>query len=193
MKNGTTKNYIIEQANKLFLEKGYQAVTVMDICNACGISKTTFYYHLHSKEEIILGFYGSTVHNVSQHLMLILAKDNYWDQFIFVFELLVEEAYKYGTDFFSQMLIMNLKEDYGSFDFKEELTNLAIVIIKKAQECGQIRNRNHAEDLYKAAGYAALGYEMTWCIKKGELDWKKEMRESFEVLFDVAPEFRVTI
>lgn len=186
----TMKEVIIEEANRLFFEKGYQNVTVVDICDACKISKTTFYYHIKSKEEILLNFYDSTVHNISEHVMTILSQDNYWDQFMVCFELLIDEANKYGTNFFSQMMIMNLKEDFGSFNFREELTNIAVMIIKKAQESGQIRNKNKAEELYKAAGYTALGYELLWCIKDGTLDWKKEMRESFENMFDVAPDFR---
>lgn len=42
MTNKTTKDFIIETANELFLEKGYKNVTVVDICEACNISKTTF-------------------------------------------------------------------------------------------------------------------------------------------------------
>lgn len=190
MSNNSTKDFIIETANKLFLEKGYQNVTIVDICEACNISKTTFYYHLKSKEDIILHFYDSLTHNVSQRLLAILTMDNYWEQLMVCFESLVAEDCKYGTDFFSQMLISNLKEDYGSYDFRDELTKIAVTIIKKGQKSGQIRNKNDAEDLYKASAYAFLGYEVTWCIKNGNFDWKKEMRKALENIYDVAPEFR---
>jgi AcrR family transcriptional regulator len=190
MTNKTTKNFIIETANKLFLEKGYQNVTVVDICEACDISKTTFYYHLKSKEDIILHFYDSLTHNISQHLISIFAMDNYWEQLMVCFESLVAEAYKYGTDFFSQMMISNLKEDFGSYDLRDELTNIAVLIIKKGQEADQIRNKSNAEDLYKASTYVFLGHEVTWCIKKGNFDWKNEIRKSLENIYDVAPEFR---
>lgn len=190
MSTNSTRDFIIETANKLFLEKGYQNVTVVDICEACDISKTTFYYHLKSKEDIILHFYDSLTHNISQHLISILSQDNYWEQLMICFESLVTEAYKYGPDFFSQMLISNLKEDYGSYDLRDELTNVAVMIIKKGQEAGQIRNKSNAEDLYKASAYAFLGHEVTWCIKNGNFDWKKEVRKAMENLYDVAPEFR---
>lgn len=107
------------------------------------------------------------------------------------FESLVTEDSKYGTDFFSQMLISNLKEDYGSYDLRDNLTNIAITIIKKGQESGQIRNKNNAKDLYKAAAYMFFGYEVTWCIKKGNFEWKKEIRKSLEIIFDVASEYRI--
>lgn len=190
MINNSTKDNIIETANQLFLEKGYQNVTILDICEACKISKTTFYYHIKSKEDIILNFYDSLTHNISQFLMSILIMDNYWDQLLMFFEALVKEASKYGTDFFSQMMISNLKEDYGSYDLRDELTQIAVMIIKKGQETGQIRNKSDAKELYLASAYAFLGYEITWCIKKGNFDWLKEVRTALENIFDVIPELR---
>ena len=190
MADQATKNLIIGTANRLFREKGYQNVTVMDICKACSISKTTFYYHLKSKEEIILTFYDTSSHQLSQYLMPLLSCNNYWEQLILLFDLLITEAYQYGSDFFSQIIIMNLHENYGSFDFQEELTNIAVTIIKRCQESGQVRNLNPAEDLYKLSGYAFLGYKLTWCMKKGQFDFQKQMREALENIYDVVPELR---
>lgn len=188
--SNSTRDLIIKTANQLFLEKGYQNVTVVDICKACNISKTTFYYHLKSKEDIILSFYDAVTHNISQHLLSILSMDNYWEQLMVCFESLVEEAYKYGTDFFSQMMISNLKKDYGSYDLRDELTKIAVSIIEKGQKSGQIRNRSNAETLYIASAYAFLGQEVTWCIKKGKFNWRIEMRKALENIYDVAPEYR---
>ncbi|MCR5099435.1 MAG: TetR/AcrR family transcriptional regulator [Lachnospiraceae bacterium] len=44
---------IIEAARKLFLSKGYEATSTVDIMNAVGIAKGTLYYHFTSKEEIL--------------------------------------------------------------------------------------------------------------------------------------------
>ena len=111
----STKETIIERANDLFQRKGYENVTIIDICEACEISKTTFYYHLKSKEEIILRFYDQVTHDISAHLLLMLAKDNYFEQLLSGFYSLIEATSKFGTDLFSHMLISNLKVDYGSY------------------------------------------------------------------------------
>ncbi len=44
---------IVEAARKLFLSKGYEATSTVDIMNAVGIAKGTLYYHFTSKEEIL--------------------------------------------------------------------------------------------------------------------------------------------
>lgn len=61
---------------------------------------------------------------------------------------------------------MNIKDDKGTYDFNDNLTKIAVSIIKKAQKSGQIRNKSPAEQLYRASPYAFMGYETVWCIKK---------------------------
>ncbi|SHE95477.1 TetR/AcrR family transcriptional regulator [Alkalibacter saccharofermentans] len=188
--NNSTKSFIIDTANKLFLEKNYKEVTIADICEACNISKTTFYYHLKSKEDLILQFYDGITHNISLYLMSIITQNNHWDQLMICFDSLIDVAHKYGSDFFSQMLISNLKKDHGSYELRDELTQIAVAIIKKGQETGQIRNKNNPLDLYVASAYAFLGHEVTWCIKNGNFDWKGSFRHALECIYDAAPEFR---
>lgn len=47
-----TKEYIIDQAYKLFLHKSYEAVSISDISNAIGLTKGALYHHFLNKEEL---------------------------------------------------------------------------------------------------------------------------------------------
>ncbi|TBH16057.1 TetR/AcrR family transcriptional regulator [Thermus thermamylovorans] len=49
----TTKDRILEEAAKLFTEKGYEATSVQDLAEALGLSKAALYHHFRSKEEIL--------------------------------------------------------------------------------------------------------------------------------------------
>ena len=44
---------ILNAAQDLFVKKGYEQTTTVDIMNAVGIAKGTLYYHFTSKEEIL--------------------------------------------------------------------------------------------------------------------------------------------
>ncbi|AZO93441.1 TetR/AcrR family transcriptional regulator [Halocella sp. SP3-1] len=48
------KNEIIDAAERLFMEDGFDNTTVGDIVNEVGIAKGTFYYHFATKESIIV-------------------------------------------------------------------------------------------------------------------------------------------
>lgn len=47
-----TKTYILEEAYRLFLTKGYEGVSISDISKAIGLTKGALYHHFLSKEEL---------------------------------------------------------------------------------------------------------------------------------------------
>ena len=53
-KSEQKKKYIIEKARQVFMEKGYRAVTMKDIIEACEISRGGLYLYFSSTQEIFL-------------------------------------------------------------------------------------------------------------------------------------------
>lgn len=49
----TTRDHIVEAADRLFYEKGYEHTSFADIADAVQISRGNFYYHFKSKDEIL--------------------------------------------------------------------------------------------------------------------------------------------
>lgn len=191
MEKNPTRERIINTAYKLFQKHGYDKVTVNDICKACEITKTTFYYHLKSKDEIISNFYESTTQSLAGRMMDFVSAENHWEQLMICFETLIESSERIGPDLIGQLLMMNIRHDKGTYDFDEDLTRMAVLLINKAQKAGQIRNQSPAEPLYRAAAYVFLGYETTWCIKKKNFHRMDHMRRALENIFDVDPSLRM--
>ena len=54
-KRRATKAAIEEHATRLVLDRGFDGVTVEDICQAAEISKRTFFNYVDSKETAVLG------------------------------------------------------------------------------------------------------------------------------------------
>lgn len=48
------KQYIVDTAKKVFMEKGYQKVTMKDIVDACGISRGGLYLYFENTRELFL-------------------------------------------------------------------------------------------------------------------------------------------
>lgn len=48
------KNYILNTARQVFVDKGYKSVTMKDIVEACGISRGGLYLYFDSTEQILL-------------------------------------------------------------------------------------------------------------------------------------------
>lgn len=188
----STKEQICETAYRLFKERGYDNVTIDDICEECNIAKTTFYYHLDSKEDTIYPFYNVVFDALTPRLTSILSAENYWVQLLICYFALVDESEELGYDLSSKLYIANLNENKRSIEFRDELDQTFITIIKKAQKAGQIRNPQPAEDIYRALGFAYIGIEVFWCIYRDEFDRDTAMMKSLEAVFDVHPDYKVS-
>ena len=53
MSDGTTRDHIVEAADRLFYRQGYEHTSFSDIAEAVRISRGNFYYHFKSKDEIL--------------------------------------------------------------------------------------------------------------------------------------------
>jgi AcrR family transcriptional regulator len=53
MSHQTTREYIVEAADRLFYRQGYEHTSFSDIAEAVQISRGNFYYHFKTKDEIL--------------------------------------------------------------------------------------------------------------------------------------------
>lgn len=185
-----SKAEIKQTTIELIQEKGYQNVTIMDICHACQITRPTFYKYVGSKEELILDFYDSTIQKIIGDPMKLALADSHYEQLVWLFYELIADTKRFGVDLFSQMLIANLNEDRHSFDLRNSLTDLSITIIQKAQEQGEIQNQCDANILYEAIAHCFMGYETTWCIKNGTCAWEKPFFLSLNAILNVREDLK---
>lgn len=51
------KQRVVKTAQQLFIDNGYQATSIQDILEYCGISKGTFYNYFSSKSELLLAIF----------------------------------------------------------------------------------------------------------------------------------------
>jgi AcrR family transcriptional regulator len=184
------KSRIIDTAYRLFKELGYDNVSVNQICHASGITKPTFYRYLKSKDDLISYFYDRLTGELADSLLTMIAAENYWEQIWAGFRSILDWSLEFGQDLYSQLFVANLKENKGTFHISEPLMRAMVVLVERAQNADQIRNKSKAEDLYRNSIYLSFGYGVNWCIEKGSFDLLKEFRAALENMYDVAPEYR---
>ena len=61
-----SKNKILDVAERLFMEKGYESATISDILSASGVAKGSLYYHYKSKEDVLDGIIG----RITEHIVV---------------------------------------------------------------------------------------------------------------------------
>jgi AcrR family transcriptional regulator len=63
-KTPVDRNQILRSALKLFYQNGYHATTMQDIANEVGVLKGSLYYHISTKEELLLDLLTTSIEDV---------------------------------------------------------------------------------------------------------------------------------
>jgi AcrR family transcriptional regulator len=70
-----TRRNLIRTAARVWSERGFDDVTVEEICSEAGIGRTTFYLHFESKERLLASLAGATSAGVADDLEAVRASD----------------------------------------------------------------------------------------------------------------------
>jgi AcrR family transcriptional regulator len=70
-----TRRELIRAATKLWSTRGFDAVTVEEICAEAGVGRTTFYLHFESKEQLLASLAAATATGVAADLEEVRASD----------------------------------------------------------------------------------------------------------------------
>jgi TetR/AcrR family transcriptional repressor of nem operon len=68
MSSKTTREQIVEAADRLFYQQGFEHTSFADIADLVGISRGNFYYHYKSKDEILLAVINARLAKTGQML-----------------------------------------------------------------------------------------------------------------------------
>lgn len=66
---------VLIKASMLFMELGYEAVSLQQIAKACGITKASIYYYYKGKPELFTAALTAVMHRVSQRTAALLDQE----------------------------------------------------------------------------------------------------------------------
>lgn len=186
-----TRDLIIATAYKMFQKEGYDSVTVSDICEECGITKPTFYRYIESKDHLLSYFYEGVTTELPGQLVQMLTSEHYWEQICMGFDTILMRSQDFGPDLYSQLFISNLRDNKGTFDFNDTLTQAMTALFAKAQQSGQIKNPSEPSELYMACAHMCFGYGILWCLNHGENNLLEDFHTALENVCIVDEKYRI--
>lgn len=192
-KDNTTKMRILDEALKLIKEKGFDSVTINDICKASQVSKHTFYYYFESKDALLIGFHEIPQGLDSSSFNSFVMADNCVDQIWYLIEPCIDFFIELGPEITRRIIIANIMRDIGTFDTskqKIELIEARVKLVEKAQKSGDIRNNSDPKSLLFVVFVQNMGIISSWGIANGNFNLKDKIREAMEVTLDVPDELR---
>jgi AcrR family transcriptional regulator len=174
---------ILQCALELIKKDGYNKVTIPSICKAAGITKSAFYYHYRSKEDLIGDFIDQLGDIVKDSYPHILIQETYLKQIWAIFHILFEGNIAAGPAIVKQVFISYLNTgNHPYFPRSAASWDIVVKLLGKAQEAGQIRNDNSPENIAESAFELLRGVLVTWAIEDGSFNLEETSKRILATL-----------
>ena len=181
-----TQERIRECALSLFKEKGYDNVTVVQICEAAGITKRTFYYHFDSKEQLLSGITEYLGVKAEQLLASLASQQTNVGTLWALMSTYSINSANYGPGIVRQIYVNMVQGKADErFPYSMYLYNTVVNSIANAQRAGEITNIGRPEDVACVLYHTFRSVTITWAAENGEFDLQKEFRRSFDAVLGV--------
>ncbi|AIQ57168.1 TetR/AcrR family transcriptional regulator [Paenibacillus borealis] len=181
---GATKEAILTASIQLFNKYGFDQVTINQICKEINVTKTAFYYHFKSKDELISEVFSFDNMISNNDVLDILSVTDYADQAIKGMEIYVKHMVRLGVEMTKENYRVHLRNQTLPLDKGKSLLLSSVIptLVKRAKDAGQIKNPASAEDLLDSMCIIANGVILNWAIMGGSFDILEETRKRFEIL-----------
>ncbi len=192
--NTSEQNYkmIRKTAMKLFQEKGFDNVSVKDICDVSGVPRRSFYTLFKNKDELILSYFhfsDELINDVDSFHELLMLNDPY-SKLIAIVRVYLNLLEKNGPYFLSQIYRIGTQgNETALFGIADGLKEISCKIIEECQKNGSILNQTEPELLWESLASFLIGICYIWCC--GEpFPLEENALSRFEVLANTKPELR---
>ena len=183
-----TQKHILETALKLFAQKGYDRVTVDEICKKSGTSKGSFYQHFSAKSDIFFmkfleadDYYAQVMESLPEEL------DVYEKLSIFFHKALCFLNQEMGKDLMKVMYSSALTSNEHSY-FLNERRKLTHIFVYFAKEILKKKGIEPAEHRIQAVLSILTQYMMGmiyhWCVRRDEKYLEDHSGEAIAVMIE---------
>lgn len=187
----SSRDKILESAATLFLEKGYDAISVNDICKHAEVSKGSFYHYFETKQVLFLILMENWSSNLMQSILSqpisvdsdlkdVLIKMPYHFDTAFA---VVPKGFPILVDFWRQAMgdpaiWKTALEPYRYF------TGFFMRIVETGQLNGSIRKDVNSEILARLLVGVAMGYLLEASFDQEKADWSAITSEGLKLLLE---------
>ncbi len=178
-KSKATKEKIFQAAKAILKKKGYEELSIKNICEEAGVSNGSFYHHFKTKDDL-LSYYIEEQPSINPDVLELPENASEAKEAIIrVYLNYVAYCEELGVEFMA-----------GYYDTKNQALNVAIRTerpypivtvqnyVERAVEAGKIRLDGEIEGFTTDIRMIVIGNVFEWCLRNGEVDFKGNMRRS---------------
>ena len=184
-KSRETKEKIFQAAKRILQKKGYEELSIKNICEEAGVSNGSFYHHFRTKDDL-LSYYIEDQPTINPDLLELPENAaGVREGIIQVYLNYVKYCRELGVEFMS-----------GYYDTKNQALNAAIrterpypivtvqTYVEKAIAAGIVSLNVNIEEFTTDIRMIVIGNVFEWCLRNGEADFEGNMSRSLGKYLD---------
>ena len=181
LKSKETKGRIFRAAKTILQEKGYEALSIKNICEEAGVSNGSFYHHFKTKDDL-LSYYIEEQPNINPDLLDIpRSADEVKSAIVYVYLNYVHYCQELGVEFMANYYTP--KNQSLNPLIRTERPYPIVTVHNYLQKCigaGIISPNQDIEDITTDIRMIVIGNVFEWCLKEGNADFEGNMKRSLE-------------
>ncbi len=181
LKSQETKEKIFRAAKHILKKKGYDQLSIKNICEEAGVSNGSFYHHFKTKDDL-LSYYIEEQPSIDPALLDI--PENAAEAkkaIIYVYLNYVRYCQELGVEFMANYYTPK-NQSLNPLIRTERPYPIVTVAdyLKKALDAGVLTISADLEDITTDIRMIVIGNVFEWCLKNGRTDFERNMRRSLE-------------
>lgn len=185
LKSKETRARIFLAAKTILQKKGYEALSIKNICEEAGVSNGSFYHHFKTKDDL-LSYYIEEQPSINPDLLDLPANpDEAKTAIIHVYLNYVHYCQELGLTFMSNYYTP--KNQSLNPNIRTERSYPIVTVqnyLQKALDANVINLKHPLENVTTDIRMIVIGNVFEWCLKNGDCDFEKNMRRSLETYLD---------
>ncbi len=183
-KKERTRSDIYNAAINLFLKRGFDSVTIDDICDAADVARATFFLHFPAKETLLVE-YGERA-NLELAAAIRAYRGSATMSLRMALKMLAERAQRHPD--VVRMVVREVIARPGVLSEHDQrtadLVHLLAAIIRRGQAAGEFRKRTQptVAAMTVCAAFFALIY--TWARHDGKIDIESAVAETLDIILN---------
>lgn len=181
LKSKATKGRIFRAAKKILQEKGYEELSIKNICEEAGVSNGSFYHHFQSKDDL-LSFYIEDQPSINSALLELPANAvEAKTAIILVYLNYAKYCRELGIEFLSSYYTP--KNQALNPVLRTERPYPIVTVqayLEKAIAAGKIHSSLSIDEITTDIRMIIIGNVFEWCLRSGEAPLEINIRRSLE-------------
>ncbi|ACL05761.1 TetR/AcrR family transcriptional regulator [Desulfatibacillum aliphaticivorans] len=185
-RSGNTKQKIFETAIPMFMKKGYDNVSIDDICGKMGLTKGAFYAHYKSKDQLVVErILAADSHYREEIFPRLAAMNSVSDKLKLFCHLVFEHMEILGKNVIRTAYLIQIGHNAklsGQMTEKRELYRIVEELIQEGQARREFRENSSSTDLTQVVMHNIRGLIYNWCLPSSQFSLLEAGEEMTEVL-----------